>query len=130
MKVAQEMEEDVERRINEELERLRTLDEGQRKVPRRPPSRPERRIEAPPLWLRAWMRGSVPSMKASARCPSCRTSIIYCFLTYRLAGLLQISGGCISPHGGLRTFHQTSTCPEAINFMVFSATNLLMDMGH
>ena len=26
------MEEDVERRINEELERLRTLDEGQRKV--------------------------------------------------------------------------------------------------
>ena len=29
----QEMEEDVERRIKEELERLRTLDDGQRKVP-------------------------------------------------------------------------------------------------
>ena len=33
----QEMEEDVERRINEELERLRTLDEGQRKVAPPPP---------------------------------------------------------------------------------------------
>ena len=75
-KMLQEMEEDVKRRINEELERLRTLDEGQRKVPRRPPSRPERRSEAPHLWLRAWMRGSALSMKARARCPSCRTSMI------------------------------------------------------
>ena len=31
--VREEMEEDVERRIHQELERLRTLDEGQRKVP-------------------------------------------------------------------------------------------------
>ena len=35
--MVQELEEETERRINEELERLRTLDEGQRKVSFRPP---------------------------------------------------------------------------------------------
>ncbi|KAJ1474856.1 hypothetical protein T484DRAFT_3226413 [Baffinella frigidus] len=50
------MEEDVERRMNEELERLRTLDEGQRKV----------------LVARRYVEEEV----LTSKCPRCRTAFL------------------------------------------------------